>query len=107
MKRIKLKDRKLPSYTLGEEIMNMVTHIVGGALGLVALVLCLSKTNSPMGILCALIYSISMICLYAMSSIYHGLRPSTGKRVMQVLDHCTIYFLIAGISNWPEAATSG
>ena len=96
MKRIKLKDRKLPSYTLGEEIMNMVTHIVGGALGLVALVLCLSKTNSPMGILCALIYSISMICLYAMSSIYHGLRPSTGKRVMQVLDHCTIYFLIAG-----------
>ena len=75
MKRIKLKDRKLPSYTVGEEIMNMVTHIVGGALGLVALVLCLRKANSPMGILCALIYGLSMICLYAMSSIYHGLRP--------------------------------
>ena len=34
--------------------------------------------------------------LYTLSSIYHGLRPSTGKKVLQVLDHCTIYFLIAG-----------
>ena len=96
MKRIKLKDRKLPSYTLGEEIMNMVTHIVGGALGLVTLVLCLLRAKTPAGILCAFIYGGSMICLYTMSSIYHGLRPSTGKRVLQVLDHCTIYFLIAG-----------
>ena len=32
-KRIKLKDRMLPTYTKGEEIFNMVTHIVGGALG--------------------------------------------------------------------------
>ena len=96
MKRIKLKDRKLPTYTIGEEIMNMVTHIVGGAMGLAALVLCLAKAETPLGILCALIYGGSMICLYTMSSVYHGLRPSAGKRVMQVLDHCTIYFLIAG-----------
>ena len=94
--RIKLRDRQLPNYTFGEEIMNMVTHIVGGALGLVALVLCLMRTQTPLGVVCALIYGICMICLYTMSSIYHGLRPSTGKRVMQVLDHCTIYFLIAG-----------
>ena len=96
MKRIKLKDRKLPTYTIGEEIMNMVTHIVGGAMGVIALVLCLLRANTLVGILCALIYGGSMICLYTMSSVYHGLRPSTGKRVMQVLDHCTIYFLIAG-----------
>ena len=37
-----------------------------------------------------------MVTLYAMSSIYHGLRPGTGKKVLQVIDHCTIYFLIAG-----------
>jgi hemolysin III len=43
-----------------------------------------------------LIYSICMITLYTLSSIYHGLRPCMGKKVMQVLDHCTIYFLIAG-----------
>ena len=96
MKRIKLKDRKLPIYTRGEEIMNMVTHIVGGAVGLMALMLGLLRAEAPVATVCALVYGISMICLYAMSSIYHGLRPSMGKRVMQVLDHCTIYFLIAG-----------
>ena len=37
-----------------------------------------------------------MTGLYAVSSIYHGLRPGTGKKVMQIIDHCTIYFLIAG-----------
>ena len=39
-KRIKLCDRVLPNYTKGEEIANMVTHIIGGAMGIVALVLC-------------------------------------------------------------------
>ena len=38
-KRIKLADRVLPDYTLGEEVMNMVTHIVGGGLGVLALIL--------------------------------------------------------------------
>lgn len=38
-----------------------------------------------------------MILLYVMSSVYHGLSPKVkGKKVMQVLDHCTIFFLIAG-----------
>lgn len=98
-KRIKLKDRLLPNYTLAEEITNMVTHIVGGALGIVALILCTITAvanNNPYGVVGAVIYGITMIALYAMSSIYHGLRPGMGKKVMQVLDHCTIYFLIAG-----------
>ena len=76
--------------------MNMVTHIVGGAIGMLALTLCLLRSSGGMAVVCALIYGVSMIGLYAMSSIYHGLHPSMGKRVMQVLDHCTIYFLIAG-----------
>ena len=99
MKRIKLRDRKLPDYTKGEEVMNMVTHIVGGGIGVLALLLCLGKSlwkGSLCGILCSLAYGICMTGLYAMSSIYHGLRPCTGKKVLQVLDHCTIYFLIAG-----------
>lgn len=41
MKRTKLDDRVLPVYTKGEEIFNMVTHIVGGAMGIAALVLCI------------------------------------------------------------------
>lgn len=98
-KRIKLKDRQLPPYSRGEEIMNMVTHIVGGGIGILALVLCILKTalnQNALGLAGGIIYGITMICLYSISSIYHGLRPSTGKKVMQVLDHCTIYFLICG-----------
>ena len=98
-KRIKLADRKLPDYTKGEEIMNMVTHIVGGALGAVALVLCVIKAmgnGNTYGVIASVIYGLSMITLYTMSSVYHGLRPGMAKKVMQVIDHCTIYFLISG-----------
>lgn len=98
-KRIKLQDRLLPDYTNAEEIANMTTHIVGGALGIAALVLCTltaARNNNVYGIVGSVIYGITMIALYAMSSIYHGLRPGMAKKVMQVLDHCTIYFLIAG-----------
>lgn len=98
-KRIKLADRLLPDYTVAEEITNMVTHIVGGGLGIVALVLCVLRTaitGNTYGIIGSIIYGVSMIALYTMSSVYHGLKPGMAKRVMQVLDHCTIYFLIAG-----------
>jgi len=99
MKRTKLSDRKLPDYTKGEEIMNMVTHIVGGGLGVIALTLCVTFAimhRNSYGLVTGIIYSISMITLYTMSSVYHGLRPSTGKKVLQIIDHCSIYFLIAG-----------
>ena len=98
-KRIKLRDRLLPNYSRGEEIMNMVTHIVGGGLGVLILVACVLKSalgsNIP-GVIGSAIYGGTMITLYCMSSVYHGLRPGTGKKVMQVIDHCTIYFLICG-----------
>lgn len=99
MKRTKLSDRKLPNYTRGEEIMNMVTHIVGGALGIAALALCIvfaAIHHNGYGVVGSAIYGVSLIALYSVSSVYHGLRPNMGKKVMQVIDHCTIYFLIAG-----------
>lgn len=96
-KRTRLKDRRLPDYTKGEEIMNMVTHIVGGSLGILALILSIVRTlGSPLSLVGAIIYGVMMITLYTVSSVYHGLRPSTGKKVMQIIDHCTIYFLICG-----------
>ena len=99
MQRTKLSDRALPEYTKGEEIFNMVSHIVGAALGVVALVLCVvfsAISGSPWAVVSSCIYGASLILLYTISSIYHGLRRSTGKKVFQILDHCTIYFLIAG-----------
>ena len=99
MKRTKLSDRKLPDYTRGEEIMNMVTHIVGGVIGIAVLTLCVIRAalnGNVYGIVTSAIYGTCMITMYTISSVYHGLKPNMGKKVMQVIDHCTIYFLIAG-----------
>ncbi len=99
MSRTKLKDRKLPDYTKGEEIFNMVSHIVGGAFGIAVLTLCVIFScihKNWWGLGSGIFYGCMMIFLYTMSSVYHGLRPSMGKKVMQVLDHCTIYALILG-----------
>ena len=100
MKRTKLSDRKLPVYTKGEEIFNMTSHIVGGVLGIVALVLCVifaAIHHNIYGVIASSIYGLTMILLYTMSSIYHGLKPNTkAKKVFQILDHCSIFLLIAG-----------
>lgn len=100
MNRTKLADRILPDYTKGEEIFNMVSHIVGGALGVVATVLCVifaARHNNVYGVVSSAIYGATMIILYTMSSLYHGLSPNLkAKKVFQVLDHCAIFLLIAG-----------
>ena len=100
MLRVKLADRVLPTYTKGEEIFNMVSHIVGGALGIAALALCVifsALHHNVYGVVSTSIYGVSLILLYTMSSIYHGLNPNcTAKKVFQIIDHCSIFILIAG-----------
>ena len=99
MKRTPLHARALPTYSRGEELMNMITHIVGGALGVVVLLSCVilaALRNNFFGILSCTIYGTTFITMFTISSVYHGLAPGMGKKVMQVIDHCTIYFLIAG-----------
>lgn len=99
IKRVKLDDRTLPYYTRREDIFNMITHIVGGGFGILALILCCVFAilhRNWWGLAGGFVYGASMIFLYTMSSVYHGLRPNKAKKVMQVLDHCTIYALIIG-----------
>lgn len=99
IKRTKLRDRLLPDYTRGEELFNMISHIVGGGLGVIVLIACLIVSilhRSAWGIVGSAIYGLSFIQLYTISSVYHGLHPGTGKKVLQVIDHCTIYLFIAG-----------
>ena len=98
MKRTGLKDRLLPRYTKGEEIMNMVTHIAGGGLAIIGSIFCILKACrlDAGDLIGAIIYCVSMIGVYTISSVYHGLRTDISKKVMQVIDHCAIYFLIAG-----------
>ena len=78
--------------------MNMVTHIVGGGLAVIMFALCLIKAIPAGGVKLAtsIIYGVVLLLVYTMSSVYHGLRTVTSKKVLQVLDHCAIYGLIAG-----------
>lgn len=99
MKRTPLALRALPDYSVGEELTNMITHIVGGVVGLAALILCILQATAKgntFGIVSSAVYGTSMVAMFTISSVYHGLKPNLGKKVMQVVDHCTIYFLIAG-----------
>jgi hemolysin III len=89
----------MPDYTKGEEIFNTVSHIVGAAFGVIALVLTVvfsALRGDVWSVVGSSIYGASMVALYTVSSVYHGLHLNMGKRVMQVIDHCTIFFLIAG-----------
>lgn len=100
MRRIPLSQRSLPAYTRGEEIFNMVSHIAGGALGIAALTLCVVMAaihRNAWGVVGGAIYGFTLIVLYTMSSIYHGLSPRRyAKRVFQIIDHCSIFLLISG-----------
>ena len=78
MKRTKLDDRILPTYSKGEEIFNMVSHIVGGAIGIATLVLGIIISaihHNGYGIASSIVLGVTVIVLYTMSSIYHGLSP--------------------------------
>jgi len=89
-----------PKYTKGEEIFNMSSHIVGGVVGIIALILCVmfsADKGDMYAVVASAIYSASMVILYSVSSIYHGLSPRfKAKKIFQTIDHCSIFVLIAG-----------
>ena len=90
---------QLPDYTRGEEIANMVTHIIGGVFALAAiplLVVTAALRGDPWAVVSGAVYGATLLIMFTVSSIYHGLKPGKAKRVMRVIDHCDIYFLIAG-----------
>ncbi len=95
----KAQSYPLPTYSRGEENMNFITHTVGVGIGFAVLISCIIKSavrSNVIGAVGSLVYGISMIALYLVSSVYHGLRNERAKKVFRVIDHCTIYFLIAG-----------
>ncbi len=98
-KRMPLSQRTLPAYTEAEEHANMITHIVGAATATVITVICILTAilhRNVWGVVSAAIYGFTLIDLFTMSSIYHGMAKNTAKKVFQIIDHCTIYLLIAG-----------
>lgn len=87
-------------YTLGEEIFSATTHGIGALLGIAALVLMIVFTaigkGTALDIIGVCIYGATLIILYTISTLYHSLTNPTAKKVFKILDHCSIYLLIAG-----------
>ena len=99
MKRLRIRETELPAYTQDEERMNTLTHVIGALMAFGILLYGLKTAaahQKPMAIGSCWIYGLSMILLYTVSSVYHGLPAGNAKRIMRVVDHCTIYLLIAG-----------
>ena len=93
----KLKEFNLPEYSMSEELMNAISHGIGAALSIAAIVLLIINSNFEIkSIVCVTIYSVSLFVLYIISTLYHALLPSKAKKVFRVLDHCSIFLLIAG-----------
>ena len=87
----------IPNYTLGEEIVNAISHGIGGVLSIMGLIMMLLKAKTPLAAVSVSVFGSAMIMLYVISCVYHALsRRVKGKKVMRVIDHCSVFFLVLG-----------
>lgn len=96
---MKLSDISLPTYSLGEELISAISHGIGAVLsvaGLVVGVVIAAMTGDPYKIVSMSIFGATLVLLYTMSCLYHSLAKNRAKKVFRILDHCTIFLLIAG-----------
>ena len=96
-----LINHPMPVYSKKEEKFNTVSHFIGIILGtfflFFGLYISLINKLKPIEFFSVIVFSLSVIMLYSMSTIYHGLNKNKlSKRIMRIVDHCTIYLLIAG-----------
>ena len=89
----------LVSYTKGEEILNTVTHAAGLILCGFIVSRCVVPAfaaGQPLSIVCALLYLLGTAATFLTSALYHGVKPGPAKRTLRLLDHCVIFFAVAG-----------
>jgi hemolysin III len=90
----------LSFYSRGEEIANAVTHGIGTVLsiaGLILLVVLAYHRGAGAGQLASFsVYGTSLVLLHLSSTLYHSLRSPKAKLVFRIIDHGSIYLLIAG-----------
>ncbi|MEL7144720.1 MAG: hemolysin III family protein [Bacteroidota bacterium] len=82
-----------------EESFNAISHGITGLAaiaGMIVLIVITTRSGQSMGLFCALFYGISLVVMYAMSTIYHAVRHSTLKKFFNMMDHISIFLLIAG-----------
>jgi len=88
-----------PTYSVGEEIANSITHGLGwllsaGGLGLIVTLAAINR--QAVEVVAVSVFGATLIVLYGVSTLYHALPGQKVKRTLRVLDHSAIYFLIAG-----------
>ncbi|TGM26715.1 hemolysin III family protein [Leptospira levettii] len=86
-------------YSIGHEIANAVTHGIGGGLSIAGLSLLLTMAvlyGDVWHVVSSAIYGATLIILYLASTLYHGIYHTATKKVFKVIDHASIYLLIAG-----------
>lgn len=92
-------NQKTAFYTVKEEFANSLTHAIGAALSVVGLILLVTLAamyGDAWRVVSFTIYGLSLLVLYLVSTIYHSVRRPRLKRIMRILDHASIYLLIAG-----------
>lgn len=85
--------------SLGEEIANSVSHglgLVAGALAAPVLIFAAVRQGDPAFIVGSSIFAATIVLMYLSSTLYHALADNRAKRVFRVIDHGSIYLLIAG-----------
>lgn len=94
-----MTSKRRKKQTITEEWFNTLSHgitMLTTIGGLVVLIVFGAKSDKDWSLFSALIYGISLVLLYTVSSLYHGIQHEKAKRFFNVLDHCGIYLLIAG-----------
>ncbi|HHX56992.1 MAG TPA: hemolysin III family protein [Clostridiales bacterium] len=86
-------------YTLGEEVFNAISHGTGALLsiaGTVVLIIFCAIYADSRAVATASIYGACLILLYTMSTLYHAISNEKAKKIFRILDHNTIFLMIAG-----------
>jgi len=81
-----------------EEKLNALSHLIGAIFGYIALVflIILHTNKTPWSLFSVIVYGVSIILLFTASTLYHSIRNKRKKHYFRVLDHISIYLLIAG-----------
>ena len=88
---------RIPSYTLGEELFNAISHGIGALLSSAGLALMAVWAHGALKITSVSLFGSALIVLYTVSCIYHALSPGLkGKKVLRVIDHCNVFLLVLG-----------
>ena len=89
----------LVSYTKGEELLNVAAHAAGLVLCAFIVRRCVVPafaSGQAMRIVCSLLYLLGTAATFIISCLYHGARPGDAKRFLRLLDHCAVFFAVAG-----------